>query len=278
MGLAANNLITLTDNGTDNLTLNNSTSSVSQTFTFASKLANGAAYNLTLSATTPTVQPCTSTYGAGTINAANVTNLNVICGQSGGSSTFTGTGPLTTARDYHTATLLSDGRVLVSGGYNGTAPLNSAELYDPATGAWTPTGPLVTQREYHTATLLPNGRVLVSGGYGGTSAGILASAELYDPATGTWTATTGSLATARDYHAATLLPDGRVLVSGGLSAAGYLASAELYDPATGTWTATTGSLVTQRAYHTATLLPNGRVLVSGGYNGTAVLPSAELYW
>ena len=225
MGLAAGNLITLTNNGTDNLTLNNSASSVSQVFTFATKLTNGAPYNLTLSPTTPTPQPCTSTYGAGIINAANVTNLNVICGQSGGSSTFTGTGPLTTARDYHTATLLPNGRVLVSGGSSGTAALPSAELYDPATGTWTAAGTLGTPRYNHTATLLPDGRVLVSGGYSGTAA--LTSAELYDPATGIWSVT-GSLGTPCDYHTATLLPNGRVLVSGGYNGTAVLPSAELY--------------------------------------------------
>ena len=86
--------------------------------------------------------------------------------------------------------------------------------------------------------MLPNGKVLVAGGF--ASIRLLASAELYDPASGTWTAT-GSLATARDCHTATLLPNGKVLVAGGYDASGYLASAELYDPATGTWTAT-GSL------------------------------------
>ena len=66
------------------------------------------------------------------------------------------------------------------------------------------------------------------------------------------------------YHTATLLPNGKVLVAGGVvTAAILLASAELYDPATGTWTAT-GSLNTARYYHTATLLPNGKVLVAGG--------------
>src|SRR5206468_8950156 len=74
---------------------------------------------------------------------------------------------------------------------------------------------------------------------------------------------TGTLATARQVHTATLLPNGKVLVAGGLGPSGDLASAELYDPASGTWSAT-GSLVTVRYGHTATLLPNGKVLVAGG--------------
>jgi hypothetical protein len=88
---------------------------------------------------------------------------------------------------------------------------------------------------------------------------------------------TGSLGVARSQDTETLLPNGKVLVAGGLGTSGELASAELYDPANGTWTAT-GSLATARDSHTATLLPNGKVLVAGGRdgnnNGTA---SAELY-
>src|SRR6266542_4499300 len=82
--------------------------------------------------------------------------------------------------------------------------------------------------------------------------------------------TTGSLATARDSHTATLLPSGKVLVAGGVAC-----SAELYDPAMGTWTFT-GNLNVGRGQHTATLLPSGKVLVAGGQN-PSYLSSAELY-
>ena len=97
------------------------------------------------------------------------------------------------------------------------------------------------------------------------------------PASETWTLT-GSLHTARYLHTATLLPNGMVLVAGGLgSNLNALSSAELYDPASGTWTVT-GSLNTSRVAHTATLLPNGMVLVAGGFDTNLnAIPSAELY-
>ena len=80
---------------------------------------------------------------------------------------------------------------------------------------------------------------------------------LYDSASGTWTMT-GSLNRARGEHTATLLPNGMVLVAGGLGSTNFSALAELYDTTSGTWTFT-GRLNNARAGHTATLLPNGMV-------------------
>ena len=203
---------------------------------------------------------------------------------------FEETGSLAQGRAYHTATLLQDGRVLVTGGsnasnINGGNDLATAEIYDPATRTWTSTGSLTNRRHEHTATLLPNGKVLVVGGTVDFVTD-LTSAELYDPSTGTWTPT-GSLTNRRRAHTATLLPNGKVLVVGGLqdgqSGSNYhaISSAELYDPATGTWTAT-GFLAKARGDHTATLLSNGKVLVVGGrpsFSGAGNPPitTAEVY-
>src|ERR1017187_1316793 len=179
-------------------------------------------------------------------------------------------GNLNDYHDGHTATLLTNGQVLVAGG-----GVSSAELYNPVTGVWTFTGSLVAVRSDHTATRLPNGKVLVAGG---ASNGVtLASAELYDPATGHWTAT-GSLNTVRDGPTATLLSNGKVLaaVGYGTDYPAVATSSELYDPATGVWTPP-GSLGAARAGHTATLLPNGKVLVAGGATNGSELASAEMY-
>jgi len=191
-------------------------------------------------------------------------------------------------RAYQTATLLPNGKVLVVGGRGllsmpsawgqpGSA-IASAELYDPKTGRWSSAGSLSVPRFAHTATLLSNGRVLIVGGNSAVpnasfpdGAGALSSAELYDPRTNTWSLA-ASMPSARSFHTATLLADGRVLVAGGAlvdaeSSTDYpgsvLASAELYDPASNTWTAAE-PMPFAAMNQSAALLSDHRVLVIGG--------------
>jgi hypothetical protein len=148
----------------------------------------------------------------------------------------------------------------------------------PVPGSWSPTGSMGTARAVHTATRLADGRVLVAGGdRGAPFYDATATAELYNLSTGTWTPT-GSMATARESHTATVLADGRVLVAGGNSGGSFatiFASAEIFNPATGLWS-DTGSMTHVRSGHTATLLNDGRVLVAGGSDGLP-LASAEIY-
>jgi hypothetical protein len=91
--------------------------------------------------------------------------FNVALAQSIG--TFTPTGSMNVARFGHTATLLTNGKVLIAGGSSASGKwLSSSELYDPATASFTPTGDMTWPQSGHTATLLPDGKVLIVGGHG----------------------------------------------------------------------------------------------------------------
>jgi hypothetical protein len=195
---------------------------------------------------------------------------------------FFPTDSMATSRSLHTATLLFDGTVLVVGGAPGPEQNRQiVEVYDPATGTFSETGRLNVPggRNEHTATLLPDGTVLVAGGDNFLSAPDgLSSAQIYEPATGTFSFTSG-MATRRGFHhAASILPDGTVLVVGGIAKlpAPSLASAEIYDSQLGTFSPT-GSMVTARAGHTATLLDDGTVLIVGGHDFGNYFASAEIY-
>jgi len=228
--------------------------------------------------------------------------------------TFTATGDMTTGRAGHTATLLPNGKVLITSG-----GLASAELYDPSTETFTATGDMITAASFATATLLADGRVLIADDPNGHPP---AAAELYDPVSGTFSATGDMITPWSEHPTTTLLPNGRVLIvtcctqdqlydpeSGTFSLTGATtrvggdgftaalltngkvllaggdaeisqppgtAGAELYDPSTGTFTAT-GNMTTRRFYHTATLLPDGTVLIAGSLAAFDALASAELY-
>lgn len=159
--------------------------------------------------------------------------------------------------------------------------LIALSLHGQSLGIFSEAGNLTTEREAHTATLLNNGKVLIAGGYA-VLAGypVWSSAELYDPASHTFSAT-GDMTTPRYGHTATLLPDGRVLITGGASSINFdissypsQASAELYDPSSGTFTAA-GSMTVARISHSATLLNNGEVLIVGGVDAQG--QTTELY-
>jgi N-acetylneuraminic acid mutarotase len=181
------------------------------------------------------------------------------------------------ARKQHSASLLSNGEVLVVGGVGSKGiSLAGAERYDPAKNAWSPAGYLSQARARHTATVLANGQVLVVGGAAERSR--LASVERFDPTSGTWTRA-APLLEARAGHTATLLLDGKVLVVAGGGPSGDSATVERYDPVSNTWSPA-GLLPRPRTGHTATLLPNGQVLIVGGRNEgpeLPFLPTADLY-
>jgi hypothetical protein len=188
--------------------------------------------------------------------------------------TWSATGSMAVNRGDHTATVLSDGRVLVVGGTQTYNAVASAELYDPKTRTWSSAGSLPMPSWGHTATLLPNGKVLVVGGSrsDGYHLASTSSTELYDPQTNSWYAA-ASMGTPRSFHTATLLPDGRVLIVGGVEATTdmsgkVLASAEVYDPALNAWSRT-APLSAGRAKHVAVLLSNHQVLVIGGITSAA---------
>ena len=192
---------------------------------------------------------------------------------------FCGTTPMTVARKWHTATRLANGKVLVTGGSDGTVALASAELFDPATGSFTATGSMGVPRAFHSATLLADGTVLVVGGGSDFESGTLGSAERYDPGTGLFTPAGGLTGHTRQMHGAVRLNDGRVLVAGGFtndSGIGGLATAELYDPGTNTFSATSGNMTHDRiGDFTTTLLADGRVLLAGGFRNLVGGPAMD---
>jgi surface protein with Ig-like domain/Kelch motif protein/galactose oxidase-like protein len=172
--------------------------------------------------------------------------------------------------------LLPSGKVLVAGGGESGSNVDTAELYDPATGTWSSAGTLTTARTFVKLFLLSSGKVLLFGG--SDLNGPKQSAELYDPATNTWSPT-GSLSVGHMSGAAVQLPSGKVLVVGGYNSIYYLpvTTTEIYDPATGQWS-TTAPASMARVEQAALVLGSGKVLVTGGHGSNAIdLPATEWY-
>lgn len=182
---------------------------------------------------------------------------------------------MATPRAGHTATRLSDGRVLLVGGYpeEGQAPLATAEVYDPVANTFASAGRLSVPRADHSATLLPDGRVLIVGGTDGS--GTLATTELFIPDSGRFVAGP-PMSSGRAGHAAVEIA-GRIVVVGGtanLSAA--LTTTQVLRG--GQWSSGP-RLRIARVKHAAVSLPDGRILVVGGSpnaEGREALASTEV--
>lgn len=198
---------------------------------------------------------------------------------------------LPTALTLHTATALTDGRVLVTGGNSGGGALASAYLYDPATDTWAPTAPMQRRRQYHSAHRLSDGRVAIIGGdeqinFNGAHAAVR-EIELFTPDAGggSWSQPV-ALVEARYAHAVCPLGGDRFLIAGGMNATGngVKRSVELYTYTPGPQpqhsvvvSADPAGLTTARAHAACVTLESGRALVVGGHDTVGnALSSAEI--
>jgi hypothetical protein len=163
-----------------------------------------------------------------------------------------------------TATLLNDGRVLLTGGYpgEGRGPTDTAELYDPEGNGFLRAGSMTTPRADQTATLLPDGRVLLAGGVGADGAP-LDSTELFDPRTNEF-AQGPRLSQPRTGQEAALVGQS-VLLVGGTRFGRALRTTDLLQD--GTWTPGP-SLLTPRVKLGVAALDDRRVFVVGGASTT----------
>jgi hypothetical protein len=182
------------------------------------------------------------------------------------SNTLLKIGNLLNGREGHRAVRLNSGRILVTGGIPGF-PVTTAEVVDERTGEVSTTGNPRVQRVSHTATRFGNDKVLITGGYSsgeGAVLGISRSAEIWEPATNRFRLLPATMRVARAGHSATLLPDGRILITGGLSPNANYQFAEVFDPATETFSVFPAIDNRERGLHATAQLPDGSVLVLGG--------------
>jgi Kelch motif len=203
---------------------------------------------------------------------------------------WTPTGSMSSPRDWLSMTRLADGRALVAGGLDldmrpANPVLQSAEIFDPATGTWTQTGAMNTKRWGFTLVTLPDGRVLAAGGANaGSECQFSPTSEVFDPHTGRWTYA-GDMSDHRGFYRAILVAGRALFIGGEVASAGQqcavtTSSVEAFDPATGAFTSL-GPLLGDRAGEGVAPLPDGRLLVAGGVRmestGAAALSSCEIY-
>ncbi|HZL50293.1 MAG TPA: kelch repeat-containing protein, partial [Terracidiphilus sp.] len=200
-----------------------------------------------------------------------------VASQAPASNTWTVAGHLTQARSGAAAVLLTDGRVLITGGTDSTGiPQATAEVYDPAKGTYTASLAMKVPRANHAAIVMRSGDVLVTGGLT-TGGGYSDSAEIYSVSSQQWTLLPSSIGTDLAYHAMAQLSDGNILIAGGTSTTKVVGSLVLFNLTDQNFMPI-GMLQTPRTNAVAAATPDGRVLIAGGtdING-AVLASTEMF-
>jgi MBG domain (YGX type)/Galactose oxidase, central domain/Kelch motif len=193
------------------------------------------------------------------------------------SNTWSAAGQMIQTRTGAAAALLSDGRVLITGGTDSNGmPQISAEIFDPVTGQFTQAAAMHVARANHAAIALTTGDVLVTGGLtdGG---GYSDTAEIFSAQSNSWTMLDASLGSGLAKHAMATLADGNVLIAGGESTSGPMPTLLLFRLSDQS-ISPVGSLLTARTDAAAAATPDGRVLVAGGKDiNAAVLNSTEIF-
>jgi hypothetical protein len=196
------------------------------------------------------------------------------------SNTWVPANSLALARSGATASLVSDGRVLVAGGFDSSGnPINSVEIYN-SDGSVSVGPSMSVARANHSAMTLNNGDILVTGGITTAGGSATNSAELFDPALNTWTPVS-LMVQPRAGHTMSQLPDGSVLIAGGANSNGPVALLEIFSASSNSF-APSATLATARTSHAAAVLPDGRVLITGGATvasggSTQALASSEIF-
>jgi hypothetical protein len=188
------------------------------------------------------------------------------------------TAPTIHPRAWGSATLLEDGRVLVTGGEAQGFAVATAEIFDPSTETFLETGAMSRPRSYHAAVRLHDGRVLLVGGAGSDAP---PDAELFDPVTGQFSAARpmplppgGQFGGGQN---AVLLPDGRVLILEAVGDGAELTTTvQFYDPGSDEFTLGP-SVPSPRQAHRIALLDDGRVLILGGWGRDAVADGDDAF-
>jgi N-acetylneuraminic acid mutarotase len=193
------------------------------------------------------------------------------------------------ARNTHSAVLLQDGRVLITGGVclAGLQPTNTSEIYDPTTEKFTNTGSLNFARCSHKSYLLSSGKILIIGGHNpasltNTNVDILSQSEIYDPQTGQFTLSGNEViprTNFRDY----VFPNGSILLLGGFTKDNtYLSSTEIFNVNTSTFSLSSNMNFNKLSFGVSALC-NGQLLTTGGisFNNSnksiAFYSNAEIY-